>query len=262
MATPKPDKKKLTFMDDEQYFSERLQQQIDWHNKKADENKQKYKKFKRLEFILAASIPVVIGISTMSLFESSILFHISGKVGAQAVNHPVSMSIVLQLIAVAAGVILAIVNKTIELEEFFKNWKDYRTIEEYLQNHKILYLTQSAPYDDENAFHTLVSNVESFLAEEIQKWQKHTPKKKENELVKNAETAVEEQRELWKLKSIGKDKTKKAQINKLEEITNVESTEDEDEDFEESTNLENTETGNDIVEEKDFESEDKEEVRG
>ncbi len=261
MATIKTDKRKLIFMDDEQYFSERLQQQIDWHNKKADENKTKYKKFKRLEFILAASIPVVIGISTMSLFENSILFHIAGKVGAQDVNHPVSMSIVLQLLAVAAGIILAIVNKTIELEEFFKNWKDYRTIEEYLQNHKILYLTQSAPYDDESAFHTLVSNVESFLAEEIQKWQKHTPKKKENELVVKAETAIEEQRELWKLKSIGKDKTKQAQINKLEEITNVESSEEEEEDFEESTNLESTETGNDIVEE-DFESEDKEEVRG
>ena len=90
MDSTKKEKKALVFMNDEQYCKERLQDQIDWHNKRADLNKIKYKKFKRLEFILAASIPVVIGISTMSVFESSIIFHVAGKVGAQAVNHPVT----------------------------------------------------------------------------------------------------------------------------------------------------------------------------
>jgi hypothetical protein len=150
----------LPFMNDEEYFKERLEKQLQFYNDQATKNKYKYKYYKRIEFILAASIPVLIGLS--AYFDGISLFFIKSTI--------FSVATILQIIAALSGIILAFTNKIIELDEYYKNWKEYRLTHELLYNQKILYLTKCEPYTSENAFKLLIKNVEALLSKEVQKW--------------------------------------------------------------------------------------------
>jgi len=163
-------------MTDSKYFQDRLDSQINWYNAKSSLNQKQYKKYKTLELILAASIPVFISFSTMSIMETEIF-----------AKFP--FSLLLQIIASIAGVILVIINKLIELEEYFKNWKTYRTTCEALQQERIKYLTLCDPYDKEEAFNYLVDKIEAILNNENQKW-RMVAKPKSNPIVERAEEAV------------------------------------------------------------------------
>jgi len=59
---------------------------------------------------------------------------------------------------------------------------EYRTTSEALKHEKILYLTQTAPYDNDERFQTLVSRAESIMANENQNWLAYSqkPEKEEN----------------------------------------------------------------------------------
>jgi len=157
--------RKLLPETDEVYLQERVTSQIDWHSKKSKINQVKYKKLKRTEFILAASIPVFVGFSSLDIIK-----------GTTAEEW--KLDTVIQIIAAIAGVMLVIINKLYELEEYHKLWKDYRVIAEQLEQEKWLYLTHTEPYDEEDAYHILVETVEDILNKNIQKW-KQIPKRQE-----------------------------------------------------------------------------------
>lgn len=207
----------FSFMDDVQYFKERLNSQLDFFDDKASQNKEKYKFYKRLEFILAASIPVVIGLSAMGIAEGSILFHIRGVIGMEAVKIPFTLSIALQILAALSGVFLAFINKIIELDEYYKNWKEFRLTHELLYNQKILYLTKSEPYTGKDAFKILVSNVEGILAKEIQKWS--VQRVDDNKLTQNALSSLE--------KMFNKNSDSSSGVTSVGGITTTETTVDE-----------------------------------
>ncbi len=179
----------IPFMDDEKYFTERLEGQIDYYDRKASASKVKYHYYKRLEFGLAASIPVVIGLSAMGISEGSILFSITSNVGGTHDIH-FTLAIILQICAALAGVILAFINKIIELDDYYKTWKDFRVTHELLYNQKILYLTKTAPYDDdETSFSMFVQSIENILSKEVQKWS--IVKQDDNKLTKNAQASID-----------------------------------------------------------------------
>jgi len=184
-------KRALPVMDDAIYFSERLQSQIDYHDRKARENQKKYKLFKRIEFILAASIPVLISISAMGVFENINLFPIYKIIeGKNTIVSYVNITIILQLIAALAGVFLAFINKMLELDEYYKNWKEFRYTHERLLQEKILYQTQSDPYDEENAYSIFVVNIENILSTQVKNW-KQLNKAPSNDMVKKALDLIE-----------------------------------------------------------------------
>lgn len=164
METTENEKKQtginLPFMNDEEYFKERLEKQLQFYDEQSSKNKAKYKYYKRIEFILAASIPVLIGLS--AYFDGITLFYIKTSI--------FSVATILQIIAALSGIVLAFTNKIIELDEYYKNWKDYRLTHELLYNQKILYLTKCEPYTADNAFKVLIKNIESILSKEVQKW--------------------------------------------------------------------------------------------
>ena len=149
---------------DDEYIKERLDDQIAWYDRKSSLNQRKYKKLKRMEFIIAASIPVVISLSQMRIVED---FH--------------HLNTILQVLATFAGVILVVMNKFFELEGYYKFWKEYRTTCETLQYERIMYLTRTEPYDEDDAFPLLVKNVETILSSEVQKWQSLSRDKKGKE---------------------------------------------------------------------------------
>ena len=70
----------------------------------------------------------------------------------------------------AMGVAVALITGLVTLYRFQENWIEYRTTAETLKHEKYLYLTRSAPYDGDNAFHRLVVTIESTISKETTAW--------------------------------------------------------------------------------------------
>ncbi len=156
-------------MYDVDYLKQRLEDQMNWYDRKSSQNQKAFKKYKNLEFTIAASIPVLISFSTMSFVQG-----LSVKFGPNDI-YTFGLEAVMQISAAVGGVILVIINKQLELEEYYKLWKDYRTTAEALQHERIKYLTKTEPYDESDAFPLLVEKVESILNNETQKWKLSKP---------------------------------------------------------------------------------------
>jgi Protein of unknown function (DUF4231) len=50
------------------------------------------------------------------------------------------------------------------------HWIEYRATAESLKKEKFLFLTQTDPYDKDDAFHLLVERVEALLSKENTEW--------------------------------------------------------------------------------------------
>jgi hypothetical protein len=68
------------------------------------------------------------------------------------------------------GVAVALITGLVTLYRFQENWIEYRTTAEALKHQKYRYLTRSAPYDGDNAFHLLVGTIESTISKETTAW--------------------------------------------------------------------------------------------
>lgn len=188
----KPITRHAQLISDDEYIQQRLIPQRDYFDRKSSFNQRKYKLLKRWEFILAASIPVVISLSTMGAVENTAIITHTVLIDGKAVPQPfLSLSSVFQIMAAAAGVILVILNKLLELEEYYKNWKEYRLTNEQLEQERMLYLTRTEPYDEENAFPMLVERVEGTLAKQVQRW-RQVPKQ-QNDLLQKALDSLDRQ---------------------------------------------------------------------
>lgn len=152
---------------DAEYLENRLENQMNWFDRKSSLYQRKYKKFKHWEFIIAAFIPVVVTFSAMGFVEKTIIF--------QGGDVMINLSIIFQMLAALGGVMLIIFNKNLELEEYFKYWKDYRSNAEALQFERMRYLTRTEPYDEDDAYPRLVERVEHLLNRENLKWQQQEP---------------------------------------------------------------------------------------
>jgi hypothetical protein len=132
-------------MDEGAYLEERLEDQIGWYDRKSQRNQKTFKYLRIAEIVAAGSIPFLVGY--VHAAESKMKF-------------------VVGLLGVAVAVIAGIIS----LCKFQEHWIEYRTTCETLKHHKYLYLTKSAPYDEERAFHVLVENVESLISKENSNW--------------------------------------------------------------------------------------------
>ena len=74
------------------------------------------------------------------------------------------------------GVTIAVAAGASALYKFHENWMECRTTLEALKHEKLLYLTQTAPYDNDERFQTLVSRAESIMANENQNWLAYSAK--------------------------------------------------------------------------------------
>ncbi len=131
-------------MEIEQYLKERLDDQIDWYDRKSASNQRLYKRLRLLEVVAAASIPFLTGFIP----------------DLQHMSH----------IVAAVGVLIAVISGVFALFKFQENWIEYRTTAETLKHHKYLFLTRTSPYHDGDAFHVLVTTVERLISQENSKW--------------------------------------------------------------------------------------------
>src|ERR1051325_6132043 len=102
-----------------QYMAQRLQDQIDWYDKKSLWNQRWFRRLRIIEIVAAAMIPFL-----TSFAETTIMRNVVG----------------------AFGVIITVIAGVLALYQFQERWTEYRTTCESLKKEKYLFGTESEPY--------------------------------------------------------------------------------------------------------------------
>ena len=131
-------------MNEQEYLSERLENQIQWYGDKSKHNQNWFKRLRLAEIVSAALIPFLSGMGDKIPYGTWIV----GGLGV--------------LIAVAAA--------TSSLFKYHENWIQYRTTVEQLKHEKFYYLADIKPYDTEDKFSVLVERIESLISKENSFW--------------------------------------------------------------------------------------------
>ena len=135
----------------DEYLEQRLDDQIDWYDRKSGWNQRWYKRLQVVLLVASATIPFL-----------------SGYVSDAPVAEPGTpwIKIAIGLLGVAIAAIAAILG----LYNFQENWIKYRTTCESLKKEKFKFLTQVSPYDGDSAFPLLVEHVEGLISKENTDW--------------------------------------------------------------------------------------------
>lgn len=131
-------------MTEEEYITQRLEDQIDWYSKKSSSCQIKYKALRLVEIIAAAFIPFVSGMGEKVLYGQWVV----GSLG------------VMIAISAAAGTLF----------KYHENWIQYRITSEQLKHEKFLFSAHSGPYEDPARFQMLVQRVETLISKEATTW--------------------------------------------------------------------------------------------
>lgn len=129
-----------------EYIESRVDNQINWYDKKSQKCQKWYKFTQIIEIILAASIPLLSGFSTSDI----------------------SVAIIVGVM----GVIITIIESVNKLNKYHENWIEYRATCEMLKYQKNLYLTGSPPYNNNpETIETLfIRNIEQIISSENNQW--------------------------------------------------------------------------------------------
>ncbi len=138
------------------YLTDRVDDQINWYDKKSSWNQRMFKLLQILQIIAAASIPILTGFITKD---------------TEGMKHVVA----------GIGALIAIISGVLSLYKFQENWIQYRTVSESLKHQKYLFLTKTYPYNTDDATHVLVETVENLISQENSTWSKYTQQKGKQE---------------------------------------------------------------------------------
>lgn len=132
-------------MDTEQYMKERVDDQIEWYDRKSGWNQRWFKRLQIFVLIAAATIPFL-----------------SGYIGEEVAWAKFVIGVL--------GLLIAAITAILGLYNFQENWIKYRTTCESLKKEKYKFLTRIPPYDNDNAFTVLVEHVEGLISKENTDW--------------------------------------------------------------------------------------------
>ena len=135
-------------MNEEEYVSSRVDDQIGWYDRKSQNAQCWYKWLRGFEILSAASIPLIAGFAKDPF--------------------PVNLAVAL------LGALIAVISSIVSLNQFQENWTEYRTTCESLKHEKFLFLTKSEPYHEEESFRLFVQRVESLISKENSAWSQYT----------------------------------------------------------------------------------------
>jgi hypothetical protein len=119
---------------------QRLEDQLNWYDRKSTESQRLYKWLKLLEIAVAASLPVV-----------------------AAVHSPVWLT-------GGLAAVIVILEGTQHLYQFQQNWITYRSTAEALKHEQYLYLAKAGPYSDGDRHMHLAERIEGLISQEHAKW--------------------------------------------------------------------------------------------
>ena len=132
-------------MDEPQYLTERLEDQIKWYDKKSTHCQNWYKRIK-----------ITIGILSLLIAPLGLLLQ---------------SFIYAPWVIAALGLLIATGTFTLSLNKYHENWLHYRTTCELLKHEKYLYLTRSGGYAySTSPFQELVERCESIISSENIDW--------------------------------------------------------------------------------------------
>jgi len=130
----------------------RLEDQIDWYDRKTGEAQKWFKLLRSAQIITAALVPI-----TALIFQGDA--RIPGLLGA----------------------VILILSGFQELGAYQRNWVKYRTTCETLRHEKYFYLGRAGPYDgldEEEAKKELVNRIEALVSEENTQWSTYMESKR------------------------------------------------------------------------------------
>ena len=131
---------------------DRLEDQLDWYDRKSAQNQRTYKRIKFVEIVAAAAIPFLSALNISQGSTSSLGHSLSWIIGA-------------------LGVLITILEGMLHLHQYQQNWIGYRSTCEGLKHEKYTYLAKAAPYQDAPDPHALLAErVESLVSQEHAKW--------------------------------------------------------------------------------------------
>ncbi|MDF9797279.1 hypothetical protein OKW21_002542 [Catalinimonas alkaloidigena] len=150
----------------EEYIGTRLEDQIEWYNKKSSSNQRMYKRLQLITIISSSSIPFL----SAYIAENNYIAIFVGII----------------------GVTVAAITAVNSLYKFQENWIAYRSTCESLKLQKYLYLTGTEPYHEKETFNLLVQNVEMIISKENGSWSKQMDKQPDKSPITSAplETSV------------------------------------------------------------------------
>jgi hypothetical protein len=119
---------------------ERLEDQIDWYDRKSVAAQRAYKRLKLAELVVATAVPVV-----------------------AALQVPAAVTAVLAAVVVIAEGVQ-------QLYQWQTNWVLYRSTAEALKHEKYLYLAAAGPYATTNRRNILAQRLEGLISQEHAKW--------------------------------------------------------------------------------------------
>lgn len=142
-------------MNEQDYLTQRLDDQISWYDKKSQAHQKWYKWHKRVEIVAGAIIPITSALDFKYF----------------------------KVISVACSSIILGCESLISLSNHQSNWTQYRTTAETLRHEKYMYQTKTGVYkNEEDSFALLVERCETIISSENINWanlQTDTAKRKE-----------------------------------------------------------------------------------
>ena len=142
-------------MNQDEYIKERIDDQIEWYDKKSSKNQNCYKGLQILLILSGITIPFI-----------------SGYVTTESID--------LKIIVGALGIIIAAITAINGLFKFQEHWITYRTTSESLKHEKYLFFTKTDPYDLDEPFPFLVKRVEALISKENTDWAGNITRKDAN----------------------------------------------------------------------------------
>lgn len=144
-------------MKPDEYIQERLQDQIDWYDKKSIENQLTFKRLRKAEIFAAALIPFLSGLTA--------------SIGSLLIPGSIATGLL--------GVAVTIFASILALGQHQENWIEYRTTCESLKKEKFMFQTGVEPYNRDEAFTLLVRRVETLVSKENTNWAQYMMKPEE-----------------------------------------------------------------------------------
>jgi hypothetical protein len=123
---------------------ERLEDQITWYDRKSSYHQRAYKWLKAVEIVAAALVPLSSGLRVPAALTGSL------------------------------GVLIAVLEGLLQLNQYHQNSITYRSTCESLKHEKYLYLGRAGPYtgqDGAQAHARLAERIESLVSQEHAKWE-------------------------------------------------------------------------------------------
>lgn len=132
-------------MDIETYILERVDNQIEWYDKKSNKAQRHYKNIQYLEMAISLAIPLLAPFSV----DCQVLACLIGVLGA----------------------LIAALNSISKMNHLYENWIEYRTTCERLKREKYLFTMNVSPYSNtQKSKQLFVSTIESIILSENNEW--------------------------------------------------------------------------------------------